>query len=82
MWLYVGDVLWGPEADSPLVAKAICSSGAFLLFCGQAGRHHWPQPAYCQVLPYVMAASKLVGQAGYLQGWLGSLGVLGKVSVH
>ena len=27
-WSYIGDVLWGPAAHSPLVTRAICSRGA------------------------------------------------------
>ena len=35
-WPYIGDVLWGPAAHSPLVTRAICSTGATL--CGLG----WP----------------------------------------
>ena len=58
-WPYIGDLLWGPAAQSPLVTRAICSRhAAYVGFMGPS------------VVKGPTAVGALVGGAGPWHGWL------------
>ena len=59
MWPYVGEVLWGPEACSPVITRAICSGGALYVSC-----------MHTSVVVGPTTVGALVGGAGPQPGWL------------